>query len=164
MNYARELLKYTLWADRTLVTAASGVSAEDLVRPTGASFDSVLGTMAHILGAERMWLSRFIGNPLPVLPSVLDYPDLATLSAGFDELRFEMEMFMAGLSDEQLLADITWTNRRGDTLTRPLWQPLLHLCNHSTYHRGQVTTALRQLGYQPVATDLIDFLIDRDSH
>jgi uncharacterized damage-inducible protein DinB len=164
MNYVRELIKYTLWADRTVVNALAGVGEEDLVRPTGASFDSVLGTMAHILGSERMWLSRFIGNPLPALPGIADYPDHATLRAGFDELRFEMEMFMAGLSDEQLQAELTWTNRQGDTFTRPLWQPVLHLCNHSTYHRGQLASMLRQLGYQPVGTDLIYFLIDRDPH
>ncbi len=41
---------------------------------------------------------------------------------------------------------------------QPLWQMLQHLANHSTYHRGQVTTLLRQLGAKPVGTDLIWFL------
>lgn len=162
MSYVRELLKYTLWADRTVVGSLREVGAEDLTRPTGSSFGSVLGTMAHVLGAERMWLSRFIGIPLPTLPGPADYPDLDSLQAGFDELRAELEMFMAGLSEPLLQTDITWVNSRGVSFTRPLWQPLLHLCNHSTYHRGQVTTMLRQLGYQPVPTDLIYYWIDRD--
>ena len=37
----------------------------------------------------------------------------------------------------------------------PLWQLVQHVTNHSTYHRGQVVTFLRQLGAKPAATDLV---------
>ena len=39
----------------------------------------------------------------------------------------------------------------------PVWQSLQHLANHGTYHRGQVTTLLRQLGARPMFTDLMHF-------
>jgi uncharacterized damage-inducible protein DinB len=162
VNYVRELLKYTLWADRVVATSLVDVAPEHLLQPTGSSWDSVLGTMAHVLGAQRMWLSRFIGDPLPAVPGLAEYPDLPTLRAGMDELRAELEMYMAGLTDAMLRADLTWVNSKGQPFTRPLWEPVLHLCNHSTYHRGQVATMLRQLGYQPVPTDLIYYLIDHD--
>ena len=35
-----------------------------------------------------------------------------------------------------------------------LWELLLHIVNHSTYHRGQITTMLRQLGARTIATDI----------
>ena len=37
------------------------------------------------------------------------------------------------------------------------WQMFQHVINHGTYHRGQVTMMLRQLGAPPVGTDLIQF-------
>jgi uncharacterized damage-inducible protein DinB len=44
---------------------------------------------------------------------------------------------------------------------QPLWQCLQHVANHSTYHRGQITTMLRQLGAKPAGTDLIGFYRER---
>jgi uncharacterized damage-inducible protein DinB len=46
-------------------------------------------------------------------------------------------------------------------LRNPLWQALQHLVNHGSYHRGQVTTMLRQVGAGPVSTDLIVFYRER---
>jgi uncharacterized damage-inducible protein DinB len=45
----------------------------------------------------------------------------------------------------------------GQPAASPLWQMLQHLINHGSYHRGQVTTMLRQLGRPAIATDLIVF-------
>ena len=44
---------------------------------------------------------------------------------------------------------------------QPLWQLLQHVANHSTYHRGQITTMLRQLGAKATSTDLIIFYRER---
>jgi uncharacterized damage-inducible protein DinB len=45
--------------------------------------------------------------------------------------------------------------------SNPLWQSLQHLANHGTYHRGQISTLLRQLGTKPILTDLIHFYRQR---
>ena len=52
-------------------------------------------------------------------------------------------------------ADMRYRNLRGEFYSYPLWQQLAHVVNHSTYHRGQVTTMLRQLGAAAVSTDLL---------
>ena len=46
---------------------------------------------------------------------------------------------------------------KGEPYSHPLSEMMLHLVNHGTYHRGQVTAMLRQLGAKPLATDLILF-------
>ncbi len=159
---ACDLLLYTLWADRQMLFAVRQVGQDDLVRDAGVSFGSLLGTMAHILGAERMWLSRFTGAPLTRLPSIQDFPDLMAWITGWEETAAGLEAFLATLTDEQLLAPVTWSNSRGETFTRPLWQPVAHLINHSTYHRGQVMSLLRQMGFEEVpSTDLIYYFIER---
>lgn len=158
---SRQLLLYTLWADRICLKAVEQVRPDDLVRDAGTSFGSLLGTLSHILVAQRLWLARFEGKTLERLPRESDFPTLEALSAGWAETSAELGFFLASLAEEQVHSEIGWTSTEGHDHRCPLWQPLLHLVNHSTYHRGQVISLLRQMGYNAPATDLIYFLIDQ---
>jgi uncharacterized damage-inducible protein DinB len=156
LTQTRQLLLYTLWADRVCLDAARGIPLEALTREAGVSFGSLLGTLTHILRSQRRWLARLTGQ---ALPDSVDFPDLETLAAGWSETAAQMEFFLAALTEDQLAAEITWEDPEIGAVTRPLWQPVSHMVNHSTYHRGQVTSLLRQLGYQPPKTDLIYFFL-----
>ena len=158
---ACDLLLYTLWADRQILGAVRQVGTEDLIRDAGVSFGSILGTLAHILGTQRVWLSRFSGISPGRVPSIEDFPTLPAWIAGWEETAAGLEAFLAGLSDEQLAAPVSWTNTRGASFTRPLWQPVMQLVNHTTYHRGQVVSLLRQMGYTAPSTDLIYYFLER---
>ena len=160
-SVVRDLLLYMLWADRLMLKSVREVRPEDLTRDAGISFGSLLGTMAHMAGAQRLWLSRFSGSPLGRVPAIEDFPDLSTWIQGWEETAAGIEAFLAGLTDEQLAGPLTWTTTRGETFSRPLWQPVIHLVNHTTYHRGQVVSLLRQMGYQPPSTDLVYYFIER---
>lgn len=155
-----DLFVYTIWADRALLSALRGVAAEDLTRDTGSSFPSLLATMGHILAAERVWLSRFLGSPLH-LPSLSVYADFAALENAFQEYWPQLEAYLASLRPEDLGRELTWTNTLGVTRTLVQWGLLLHFVNHSSYHRGQLVTMLRQLGYPAPGTDLVYYLADR---
>ncbi len=151
-----------LWADRLTLAAVRRVKPEDLTRDAGVSFGSVLGTLSHTLGSQRLWLSRFLGNPLTSRPGPDDYPDLPAWIAGWEESASQIEAFLAGLSDEQLAAPLTWASiPDGAVYTLPLGQAVIHLVNHTTYHRGQVVSLLRQMGYPVPQTDLIVFFNER---
>ena len=152
---ARSLLAYTVWADREHLEALARVPPEHLTLATGTSFGSLLGTMAHVLGTEQVWLGRFLGAPPELFPDEGDYANLAGVRAGFEELWPQLEFFMASLSLDQLLAEIAWVSRAGNSYRRPVWEALVHMSHHSGYHRGQLTTMLRQLGHQPPTTDMI---------
>jgi uncharacterized damage-inducible protein DinB len=159
LTQTRQLLLYTLWADRAALAAIRPVRSEDLSRDAGVSFGSVLGTLVHILGSERLWLSRFTGQTAPSLPSVEDFPNFLSLAVAWEETAAEMEFFLASFTEDQLAAEITWTSTEGVTYSAPLWQPVTHMVNHATYHRGQVASLLRQLGYQPPTTDMIWYFL-----
>jgi uncharacterized damage-inducible protein DinB len=150
----RGLLAYTIWADRQVLQALAELPEADLTRETGTSFGSVLGTMAHILGSEQLWLSRFLGVPLQHLPSIEDFSSYEALRSSYEDFWPQLEVFLASLTLEQLDSEFSWTNTRGETHDAPLRQLLLHVVNHSTYHRGQVVAQLRQLGRRPPSTDL----------
>lgn len=156
----RELLKYTLWADRKVLAAVKEMDPDHVVRDAGASFGSLLGTMAHLLGAEQVWLSRFVGNPMGRLPTIDDWPDLESLVLGFEETWPQLEFFLASITNEQLHGEVQWTNSKGETYRRILWQAVVHMVNHSTFHRGQVVLLMRQMGYEPPSTDMIYFFRD----
>ncbi len=156
LTQTRQLLLYTIWADRTCLDAARGIDPEALTRDAGVSFGSLLGTLSHILGSQRRWLARFTGQQASGDPT---FPDLESLAAGWSETAAELEFFLASLTEEQLAAEITWVDTEGPVYTRPLWQPVCHMVNHSTYHRGQVVSLMRQLGYEPPETDLIRFFL-----
>ena len=157
LTQTRQLLLYTLWADRTCLDAARGVDPEALTRDAGVSFGSLLGTLSHILGSQRRWLARFTGQQATADDPA--FPDLEGLAAGWSETAAELEFFLASLTAEQLAAEITWVDSEGPVYTKPLWQPVCHMVNHSTYHRGQVVSLMRQLGYEPPETDLIRFFL-----
>jgi len=151
----RGLLAYTIWADRRVLEALAEVPADEMARENGSSFGTLLATMAHILGAEQVWLSRFLGLPLERLPGESDYPDLPALAGGFTEFWPQLEFFMASLSEDQLGRVVEWVNSRGEAHSAPFRTALLHFVNHSTYHRGQVAAQMRQLGHAPPTTDLV---------
>ena len=69
--------------------------------------------------------------------------------------------YVGGLSAADLERSFDYRDMKGNPHSSLLWQTLQHVANHSTYHRGQVTTLLRQLGAKPVGTDLIGFYRER---
>ncbi len=157
LELARSLLAYTAWADRRHLEVLGDVDHEHLSLDTGASHGSLLGTMSHILGAEQFWLAAFLGAPLERLPGSDEYPDLAALRFGFAEHGSGLEFFLASLNEQQLASEVQWFDPHGQTLAAPLWQGISHMVQHSGYHRGQMTTMLRQLGYAPPMSDLMAF-------
>ena len=79
------------------------------------------------------------------------------LKARWFEVTREQTEFIASITENSLKTPITYVNTQGETFTYPLWQILQHVVNHSSYHRGQITTMLRQLGAKPEATDFLLF-------
>jgi len=74
-----------------------------------------------------------------------------------------MSEFVSELTDERLSSVLIYKTMEGKQFSNILWQMMQHLINHSTYHRGQVVTMLRQLGVKPIGTDLITFYREKQS-
>ena len=67
----------------------------------------------------------------------------------------ELSAFCEPLTEDSLTRLLSYRNLKGEHLSLPLGPVMLQLANHSTYHRGQVATLLRQLGAEPRPTDLV---------
>lgn len=152
------LARYNAWANARLYDAAEGMGA-DYDRDAGAFFDSMHGTLSHVLVADRIWLRRLTGEgPEPARLDERPYDDLASLRAARMEEDERIAAYIASLDDEALSGSFTYTpvttpepvsSRRAPVLT--------HLFNHQTHHRGQAHAILTSLGQEAPALDLIYF-------
>lgn len=159
----RELFNYNYWARDRQLEACAQVSVAQFLRPMGNSFSSLRDTLAHLVMAEWVWLERWRGES-PTSKEAREFaadtfPTLTTVRDRWREVEAGVRQYLATLSEEALARPLTYVNVRGETWTYPLGQTLFHLVNHQTYHRGQVTTLLRQLGVQAIA---VDYLVAQD--
>jgi uncharacterized damage-inducible protein DinB len=160
-EHVRTLFAYDAWANRRMLDACAALAPEQFTRDLGSSFHSVRDTLAHIMGAEWLWLERFQGRTPGGLPSADQFADLASLRACWTQFEAELLSYVNGLSAADLERSFDYKDLKGNLHSNVLWQTLQHLANHGTYHRGQVTTLLKQLGAKPVGTDLIGFYRER---
>ncbi|MDR3722690.1 MAG: DinB family protein [Candidatus Acidoferrales bacterium] len=154
------LYEYNSWANHRVLDACAALTNEQFTRALGSSFGSVRDTLMHLCAAEARWLDRWHNRPLGAFPPPADYADLAAVRRRWSDVERNLLDYVASLTQDDLQRPLQLkiADRSG---TMPLYQSLQHLANHGTYHRGQVTTLLRQLGAKPVDTDLIWFYLDR---
>jgi uncharacterized damage-inducible protein DinB len=149
----RSLVAYNRWANTRFLQAAAALSAEELERDLGASFGSLQGTLIHILWGERGWLRFWQNGSFVPRPTPGEYPDFASLCSAWTHHEDAYTAYLHALTQAELDAP-----RNLDADTYALGELVQHILNHSTYHRGQVTLLLRQLGHEPPSTDYREFL------
>lgn len=154
----RTLLDFHYWARDRLLDAVEPLSPEQFNRDMGGSFRSVRDTLVHIYSAEWIWLARWQGgSPTGTLAPEM-FPDLAAVRTAWREHESKMNAFLNGLDEDGIKRRIEYKTTDGQSMAPVLWQMMQHVVNHASYHRGQVTTMLRQLGaIPPRSMDLIRF-------
>ena len=145
----RNLLDYHYWARDRLRDALEALTPDQFRRDLGSSFGSIRSTLVHVVSAEWVWCSRWLGE-LPSRP--LDASDLKTVQdvrARWAEEEGRIRNFVDHLGPEGVERVIEYTHFDGEPHSSVFWHMLQHVVNHASFHRGQVTTMLRQLGARP---------------
>lgn len=151
---------YNAWANRHLYAAAGRLSAEALraERPA-AFFTSILGTLNHLLVADRIWLDRFEGRtPAHARLDEIVHEDLAELAAARRQEDGRIQAFVDGLRERDLDSTLTYRRSDGTPQGGPLGPHLAHFFNHQTHHRGQAHALLLAAGLHPPQLDYIYYL------
>jgi uncharacterized damage-inducible protein DinB len=151
----REQIEYSYWARDRQIEACATLNEEQFLRPLGGSFASVRDTLAHLLAVEWLWLERWRGRSPQAPLSAAEFPSVEALAARWKIVERDLRAYVATLAEDVLAAPRTCTSTRGEQWTYPLWRMIAHLLNHQSFHRGQVTHQLRQLGVQPPRIDLL---------
>lgn len=147
MNIADHLRKqfaYDAWANQEVLR---------VIGVAGAGPERPLELMSHILSAERLWMERLrqIPQTLPVWPKF----DLARCHSEAQELKRlwceHLELITAG----DLAQTVSYKNSKGESWTSSIVDVLTHVVLHSSYHRGQIATYMRERGLTPAYTDFI---------
>ena len=157
----RTHLDYTAWATNRLLSVAGGLAPGELERDFGTADRGVLGTLFHIFAADRVWLARILGGPVEHF-SFPDAMDLSRLEAAWEELFRRWKEWAGGLTDDSVTALISYRDFKGNAWASPVWQIVLHVVNHGTHHRGQVSGFLRAMGKTPPPLDLTAYYREQD--
>ena len=152
-----ELFAYNAWANRKIFDAAAALPEEQYRRDLKSSHGGIHGTLAHIAWAEQLWLHRWLARPNPAAPQGRDLVTLGAVRARWDEVEAERGSFLRGLTAGRLEETRSVKPSTGGEYVHTLAQMIRHAVDHSTYHRGQVVTLLRQVGAVPPNTGLIVF-------
>jgi uncharacterized damage-inducible protein DinB len=155
------LSEYNSWANHRALDACAALSEEQFAREVGGSFGSVRGTLVHLMGCEWLWLERWRGRSPSAFWSAGEFPNLTSVRVRWAEVERELQGIFAALTPADLDRRFDYRTTSGAPSSNPFWQMFQHFINHGSYHRGQVTTLLRQLGAKPAATDLIVFYRER---
>jgi uncharacterized damage-inducible protein DinB len=180
VNDIQDLYAYNRWAGRRMFDALEKLDEKQFMSPRASSFPSIWETVFHILAAEWIWLKRWTGaSPVAAQPvkgvtfetwkslrsngasPPLNLSTVAELRGFCESLDEERQAFLARLSEDQLHAPLNYQDMSGNMFSLPLVQLMQHVVNHGTYHRGQVTTMLREAGAEAVSLDMVYFFRER---
>ena len=147
---------YNSWANNRIFDALAQMANDDYTRDLKSSHGGIHGTLVHMVGAEKIWLERFLGTPQPFLnkDSVKSLSELKTI---WEKVGYDTAKWLGTMTDRKLQDTFAMKTSKGDTFVHVFWQAFQHKVNHSSYHRGQIVAMLRQLGVRPPSTDLIQF-------
>jgi len=155
-DYCQTMAEYNQWMNQKLYAVCAEIPDADRKQDRGAFFKSIHGTLNHLLYGDRAWLGRFVNQPFSVRVIGQDlYTEFAELQREREICDREILNWATNVSPDWLAQPFNYTsNVDGETRILPTWVLVTHMFNHQTHHRGQLTTLLSQLGYNPGITDL----------
>jgi len=145
----QNLIAFHYWARNRILDAVEPLSQEQFTRELGGSFGSVRNTLVHTFSAERVWLTRWKRESPMGMLGPEGFPDLAALRRAWADHEAKLRGFFDPLDEQGIQQVLPYKTLTGLDSSARLWQMLQHVVNHGSYHRGQVTTLLRQLGAAP---------------
>jgi uncharacterized damage-inducible protein DinB len=155
---------HNLWANQQIMVTIKQLPAAIIEQEMVSSFSSIYKTVLHLLDAENIWWQRI------KLVEHIERPS-QHFAGSFDELQQKLlqqsllyEQWVASAHEYHLLHVFGYQRSKSEQCKQPVFQVLLHLFNHGSYHRGQLVTMLRQAGVTKIpGTDFNDWLHKKKS-
>ena len=152
----QQLSNYHAWANQLLLNAISALPEELQTKEVASSFPGLYKTVLHMWNAETIWWQRLKLQENIVGPASGFKGSFQELANELQTLDKQWQEWINAAQEHQLQHVFQYQNSKKEQFKQPVYQMLLHLFNHATYHRGQLVTILRQLGVEKIpATDFI---------
>jgi uncharacterized damage-inducible protein DinB len=155
----KQLAAYNVWANHRLSYHLLQMPEQTWMQKTPSSFDSLFKTILHMWDAESAWWQRMRNHEHIIIPSQNFDPGMKDACNGLLHQSMEWEQFvLEQLTDEILQSNLYYQNSKGEHFAQPVYEVVMHVFNHTNYHRGQLVTMMRQLGETNLPpTDFIHF-------
>lgn len=160
-DHILRLYDFHHWATDRVLDALVPVSVELLDRVWGGSFGTGRALLRHVVGVEWLWLERWNGRSPKALPDPPPTNSGRDFRADWERVKREQREFLDELGGDRLALPLAYVNLKGERWTYVLGDVLAHVVNHGTYHRGQLTHLLRDLGLSAPSTDFLLFVEER---
>jgi uncharacterized damage-inducible protein DinB len=144
-EYFLKLYEYNAWANKRVL---------DCLTRQNVSDEKIMSLMGHVVAAQYLWLHRIQGLPAPKVKLWGEY-QLTQLVTMADEIGGRWLEFVK--STDNFNRDLQYNNYVGDPYITNVEMIMIHLVNHSSYHRAQIAMQLRQKGFEPINTDFITY-------
>ena len=149
----QQLATYNVWANNKLIYCIQQQPEGLWYQQTPSSFDSLYKTILHMWDAESAWWQRMKMQERIMVPSATvkeKEPLFQHVANGLIEQSLEWEEWVKAASDMALQHVFQYQNLNGEQFKQPVFEVLVHVFNHGTYHRGQLVSMLRQLGISTI--------------
>jgi uncharacterized damage-inducible protein DinB len=144
-QYFLKLYQYNAWANKRVINCLTRQNVND---------EKILSIMGHVVAAQYLWLHRIKGMP-PANVKLWGEYNLTQITTMADEVGKLWLEFVE--STDNFNRELTYNNYVGDPYVNNVEMIMIHLVNHSSYHRAQVALLLRQKGFEPINTDFITY-------
>ena len=146
----KELLKqyaaYNTWATQKIVDVILPLPEEKQTVELPSSFNSLQKTILHMWDAESIWWQRMKLQERIIRPGENFTGSTDEAGKGLLSQSKLWEEWVSSASDLSLEHVFQYYNTKRELFKLPVYQMLLHVFNHGTYHRGQLINMLRQIG------------------
>ncbi len=159
MELLHMLVSYKAWADRLVHERVAALEPGVADAPQPIIFGSIRRTLNHLLAMDKVWRANLEGVPHGLTSRNPDEcPPLEIIAA--DQAAFDrwLATYVDGLGQSEIDDPISFTFIGGGEGRMTRGEIILHLVNHSTYHRGHIADMLYNAGHRPPTTDLPVFL------
>lgn len=147
---------YNLWANTQFALVVRGITPSYFDREVESSFSSIRATINHIRSAEQIWTSRLQGAPLHHWPPYNEGETPKEVADAWLQGSQALGLYISQINNEAFGKEYAYKDMKGNPHTDVLGNILMHVFNHSTFHRGQLVTLFRQSGIQTIPrTDYI---------
>lgn len=159
INEIVTLFNYNRWADEQIMKSVGNLSKDRFTAKIPCSHGSIRGILVHILSADFIWRKRCREGISPDQFFDEDlFPTPESVSERLISEQAEMKSYLNTLKSSDLQNTIEYRTTKGVSHKNILWHILLHLFNHGTHHRSELSELLTRCGNSPGDIDFIIYL------